>query len=121
MPKSHQEHVGVKPSKLIEQAKCIGVKTGELIEYILQDRKYPPQGYRSCIGIIRLAKNYSPSRLENACARALAIRGYSFKSVDAILKSGLDQQPLVDKPKQLTIIHENIRGGGYFGNQSNQN
>jgi len=121
MPKNHQEHVGVTASKLIEQAKCIGVKTGELVEYILHDRKYPPQGYRSCIGIIRLAKNYSPSRLESACARALAIRGYSFKSVDAILKSGLDQQPLVGKPKQLTIIHENIRGGGYFGNQSNQN
>ena len=121
MPKNHQEHVGVTASKLIEQAKCIGVKTGELVEYILHNRKYPPQGYRSCIGIIRLAKNYSPSRLESACARALAIRGYSFKSVDAILKSGLDQQAIIEKPKQLTIIHENIRGGGYFGNQSNQN
>lgn len=121
MPKSHQEYVGVTPSKLIEQAKGIGVKTGELVEYILNDRKYPPQGYRSCLGIIRLAKNYPPARLENACARALSIGGHSFRSVDAILKSGLDQQPVVNKPKQLTIVHENIRGGGYFGNQSNQN
>jgi len=118
MPKSHQEYVGVTPSKLIEQGKHIGIKTGELIEYILNDRKYPPQGYRSCLGILRLAKNYPPARLEGACARALAIGGHSFKSVDAILKSGLDQQPLLKKPKQITIVHENIRGGEYFGNQN---
>jgi len=118
MPKSHQEYVGVTPSKLIEQGKRIGIKAGELIEYILNDRKYPPQGYRSCLGILRLAKNYPPARLEAACARALAIGGHSFKSVDAILKSGLDQQPLLKKPKQITIVHENIRGGEYFGNQN---
>lgn len=121
MPKSHQEYVGVTPSKLIAQGKGIGVKAGELIEYILNDRKYPPQGYRSCVGIIRLARNYLPARVEGACARALAIGGHSYKSVAAILKSGLDQQPVINKPKQLTITHENIRGGGYFGNQLNQN
>ena len=121
MPKSHQEYVGVTPSKLIAQGKAIGIKTGELIEYILNDRKYPPQGYRSCLGIIRLARNYPPARVESACARALAISGYSYKSVSAILKSGLDQQTVINKPKQLTITHENIRGGGYFGNQLNQN
>jgi len=118
MPKSHQEYVGITPSKLIEQGKHIGNKTGELIEYILNDRKYPPQGYRSCLGILRLAKNYPVARLEGACARALAIGGHSFKSVDAILKSGLDQQPLMKKPQQVTIVHENIRGGEYFGNQN---
>jgi transposase len=118
MPKGHQEYVGVTPSKLIEQGKHIGIKTGELIEYILNDRKYPPQGYRSCLGILRLAKNYPPARLEGACARALAIGGHSFKSVDAILKSGLDQQPLMKKPLQITIVHENIRGGEYFSNQN---
>jgi transposase len=121
MPKSHQEHVGVTPSKLIEEGKSVGIKTGELIEYILNDRKYPPQGYRSCLGILRLAKGYSSARLEGACARALAIGGHSFKSVDAILKSGLDQQPLMKKPQHITIVHDNIRGGEYFGNQSNQN
>ena len=121
MPKSHQEHIGVTPSKLIEQAKGIGIKTGELVEYILNDRKYPPQGYRSCLVIIRLVKNYAPARLEGACARALYIGGHSFKSVAAILKSGLDRQPVPNKAQQLTIAHENIRGGEYFGNQLNEN
>jgi transposase len=121
MPKCHQEHAGVTPSKLIEQAKRIGAKTAELVEYILHERKYPPQGYRSCLGIIRLVKNYSTTRLEGACARALSIGGHSYTSVAAILKSGLDQKPIANKPQQLNVVHENIRGGGYFGNQSNQN
>jgi transposase len=121
MPKSHQEYIGVTPSKLIEQAKRISVKTGELVEYILNDRKYPPQGYRSCLGIIRLAKSYSNERLDAACSRALAIGGHSYTSVAAILKSGLDQQPIKNGGHQLVIKHDNIRGGEYFNNQSNQN
>lgn len=119
MPKSHQEYIGVTPSKLIEQAKGIGVKTGELVEYILYDRKYPPQGYRTCLGIIRLAKSYSNARLEGACQRALMIGGHSYTSVNAILKSGLDKQTIKSSNGQLTIEHENIRGGGYFNNNQN--
>jgi transposase len=121
MPKEHQEFLGVTPSKLIEQAKGIGVKTGELIERILHERKYPPQGYRSCLGIIRLAKNYPSTRLESACKRALSIGGHSYTSVANILKSGLDQQPVISRPQQINIAHENIRGGEYFGNQTNHN
>ena len=121
MPKSHQEYIGVTPSKLIEQGKRIGEKTGELIEYILNDRKYPPQGYRSCLGIIRLAKNYSNVRLEGACQRALSIGGHSYTSVVSILKLGLDQQTVKNKPQQLSIRHDNIRGHGYFNDQPNQN
>jgi transposase len=118
MPKCHQEYIGVTPSKLIEQAKRIGERTAELVEYILHDRKYPPQGYRSCLGIMRLARNYPILRLEGACARALSIGGHSYTSVAAILKSGLDQQPIKDNGHQLTIEHDNIRGGGYFNNQN---
>ncbi len=121
MPKAHQEYTGVTPTKLIEQGKSIGIKIGELVERILNDRKYPPQGYRSCVGIIRLAKSYPPERLERACARALVIGGYSYGSVVAILKSGLDKQPVVQRPQQLTIAHENIRGGEYFGSQPSVN
>ena len=118
MPKAHQEVLGVTAEKLIEQAKTLVLKVKELVEHILEDRKYPPQGYRSCLGIIRLAKNYPIVRLENACARALAIGGHSYTSVANILKSGLDQQPMVRRPQQINIAHENIRGGEYFGTQN---
>lgn len=118
MPRAHQEITGVTPAKLIEQAKKIGVNAGELVEYILHDRKYPPQGYRSCLGIIRLAHNYPIARLEAACQRALSIGGHSYTSVANILKSGLDQQLEIKRPPQINIAHENIRGGEYFGNHN---
>jgi transposase len=118
MPKAHQEIIGITASKLIEEAQKIGIKTKELVEYILNDRKYPPQGYRSCLGIIRLAKNYSATRLESACQRALTIGGHSYTSVANILKSGIDQQPVLKRPQQVNIAHENIRGGEYFGSNN---
>ncbi len=117
MPKSHQQCLEWTPTRIMEQSKKIGAKTSELVEYILSSRKYPEQGYRSCLGIIRLAKTYSPQRLEGACQRALVIGGHSYRSVQAILKTGLDKQPLVQKIIQPTIKHNNIRGGEYFTNQ----
>jgi hypothetical protein len=66
---------------------------------------------------MRLAKRYCPQRLEAACGRALVVRGYSYKTVESILKHGLDQQVL---PAEETandtrsIIHPNIRGKQYY-------
>lgn len=116
MPKSHQEFLEWTPSRIIIQAKKIGIKTSELVEYILGSRQYPEQGYRTCLGIIRLAREYSDSRLEAACQRALVIGGHSYKSVHAILKAGLDKQPLHTKTLQPAIKHNNIRGQEYFNN-----
>ena len=116
MPKSHQATLEWTPSRIIAQAKKIGIKTGELVEYIIANRQYPEQGYRTCLGIIRLAKDFGPDRLEKACQRALVIGGHSYKSVNAILKNGLDRQPLPSKANMPVINHDNIRGGGYFNN-----
>jgi transposase len=116
MPKSHQATLEWTPSRIIAQAQKIGAKTGELVEYIITNRQYPEQGYRTCLGIIRLAKDFGNDRLEKACQRALAIGGHSYKSVNAILKNGLDRQPLPLKVTMPVINHDNIRGGGYFNN-----
>jgi transposase len=72
----------------------IGPHTAALVEAILADRPHPEQGYRSCLGILRLAKRYDPARLEAACARAGSVAARSYRHVDAILKHGLDQVPL---------------------------
>ncbi len=114
MPKSHQEYLEWSPSRIISWAGTIGVSAGEVVEVILNSRGYPEQGYRSCLGILRLAKRYSPERLEAACKRAIAIRGYSYRSVESILKNGLDKRELPEQKPQPAIAHENIRGGNYF-------
>lgn len=113
-PKSHQQYGDWSPDRLVRWAGKIGPSTGRLIATIMARQKYPELGYRSCLGILRLAKNFGDQRLEAACNRALAIRGLCYKSVKSILDSNLDQRPLPEKPHQLAIVHSNIRGPHAF-------
>lgn len=117
MPKAHREHLEWSPSRLIDWAQTIGPQTAALVEAILTDRPHPEQGYRSCLGILRLAKGYGVERLEAACARAGAARARSYRHVDAILKHGLDRLPLAPEAHaQLTLVptHEHLRGPEYY-------
>src|SRR2546428_3654087 len=75
MPKAHQRHLEWTPSRLIDWARTIGPQTAALVEAILADRPHPEQGYRSCLGILRLAKRYGPDRLEGADVRAAPRHG----------------------------------------------
>lgn len=93
--------------------------TASLAEKILATKRHPEQGYRSCLGLLRLGKSYGDDRLEAACNRALAIGSHSYKSVKSILKNGLDRQPLPNDagPEQqgeTPIEHDNIRGSDYY-------
>ncbi len=74
MPKSHREYLEWSPSRIISWAKTIGISVAEVVETILNTRGYPEQGYRSCLGILRLAKRYSPERLEAAWKNTIARR-----------------------------------------------
>lgn len=117
MPKSHQKHLEWTPERITHWAASVGPNTKALVAAILADRPHPEMGYRSCLGILRLGKKY-PDRLDAACARALVAGARSYKSVDAILKRGLDRQPLPavkDAQPSLPLgTHENVRGPDYF-------
>jgi transposase len=117
MPKSHQRYLEWTPSRLIHWAEQIGPHTQNLITCILENRPHPEQGFRSCLGLLRLRKTYSPERLEAACARALQMKAYSYKNVESILKKGLDGQPLIPAPSQTPLPlleHANLRGRQYY-------
>jgi transposase len=115
MPKSHQKWAQWTPDRFIRWAGKIGPHTQSLIENVLNSRAHPQQGFRSCLGILRLAKGYGNDRLEAACRRAVAIGGTSYRSVESILKHNLDQKPLPDQSsKSPPIEHINIRGARYY-------
>jgi len=118
MPKSHQRYLEWTPSRLIQWAGTIGPQTQKLLTFILENRPHPEQGYRSCLGVLRLKKRYTSQRLEAACARALTFKAYSYKNVESILKNGLDQQPLDRSSSSQTRLplleHENLRGRHYY-------
>ena len=115
-PKSHQKYLEWTPSRIIRWAGENGPHTRELVAKIIESKPHPEQGYRSCLGIIRLAKKYSPERLEDACQRALKVKAFSYKSVNSILKNKLDQQalPFEEAVPTKTVSHHNIRGSGYY-------
>ena len=119
MPKSHQKYVGRTPSGLIEEAQRVGPCTGQLVEATLAAKRHPEQGYRSCLGILKLAKTYPVERMEAAARRALRARAYNSRSMESILRNQLDRLPLPGDPAAATVVnpevdHANIRGAGYF-------
>ena len=114
MPKAHQAHAGWRPSRFVDWATTIGPQTAALVTAILADRPHPEQGYRSCLGILRLAKRYDPARLEAACGRALAAGARSYRHVAAILQRGLDRLTPGTPPAAPPVVHENIRGREYY-------
>ena len=114
MPRAHQQHAQWKPSRLIRWAQTVGPSTAKLVEVIMQERPHPEQGYRACLGILRLGKQHSYERLEKAAARALACRSHSYRSVDSILKKRLEDQPLPQFPTEALPHHENVRGSSYY-------
>ncbi len=115
MPKAHRKHLEWSPSRIIQWGSTIGPNTQTLVRTILDHRPHPEMGYRSCLGILRLARRYGNDRLETACGRALRVGARSYKHVNAILKHGLDQ--VVDESDQqlrLPINHDNVRGADYY-------
>lgn len=113
-PKSHREYGAWPPSRMVSWAATVGPSAARVVERILADRPHPEQGYRSCMALIRTAKQYGYERTEAACSRALAIGAPTRKSVEAILKRGLDRVPVDDEAAPRLVVHENIRGGDYY-------
>jgi transposase len=112
MPSSHRRYRDWTHERICREAAAIGGDTAALVEIILRSRPHPEQGFRSCIGILRLNKRYDIERLNAACARALALGTRSYSSVAAILKNGKEKtSAAADHP---SLFHENIRGPGYY-------
>jgi transposase len=115
MPKAHQHYAEWTPQRLVLWAAKTGEATAQVVETILTSRPHPQQGFRACLGLMRLGKRYGEGRLEAACRRAIRIGACSYKSIESILKHDLDQQPLPGPPTAAPVItHGNIRGAQYY-------
>jgi transposase len=115
MPASHRAYLEWTPSRLINWGQQAGPSTGRLLDEILASKPHPELGYRSALGVMRLGRRYGSERLEAACTRALAITSPSYRSVDSILKNGLDRAALPSPaPARPSRRHANVRGPGYY-------
>lgn len=119
MPSSHRAHAEWTPSRILSWAETTGPSTRALCDAILRERKHPEQGFKSCLGILRLGKRYGAERLEAACARAHRVNARSYRHVESILKKGLDRMPLPEDGASSptpSVTHENVRGADYYMN-----
>jgi transposase len=114
MPASHRRYAGMTPGELRRRAAKIGPNTAALVDLILKTKTHPEQGFRACLGIVRLARAHGHDALEAACLRATEIGGLSYSSVKSILQNNLHRQRPVTPAEGPAITHPNIRGAGYF-------
>jgi transposase len=117
MPASHREHRQWTPAKLVSWGERVGAATAGVVRWQMEHRPHPEQGYRACLGLMRLARQYGNERLEAACARAQSIRAPNYRSVKSILECGLDRQEvaLLGGAASPMPSHDNVRGPGYYG------
>ena len=116
MPKAHRAQAEWTPSRIIDWAARSGPSTARLVEEIIKSRPHPEQGYRAALGVIRLVDRYGATRVDAACKRAISFQAYRYRYVKSILERGLDKESTtkVEDVRETTLIHENIRGSGYY-------
>ena len=116
MPTAHRAHADWSPSRLMNWANTIGPASGELVKRLLLEKQHPEQGYRACLGLMRLARSVGHARMEAACTRALALGTHRYRSVASILSKGLDRQPIAQPVSTELALpaHANVRGSDYY-------
>jgi hypothetical protein len=103
---------------VIRWASETGPSTAKMVELLLSRLVHPEQGYRRCVGLISLSKQYGADRVELACRRALAFQAISYQSVKLILKNNLDSAALPEQALETPpLLHENIRGAAYYASE----
>lgn len=114
MPKAHREYAEWTPQRLVRWAEKTGPATAGVIHQVLS-RPHPQQGFRSCLGIMRLGDRFGQDRLEAACRRALLLGACRYKSIESILHRGLDRQPPPEQQElSLPEAHDHLRGPDYY-------
>src|SRR5436190_16102019 len=115
MPSAHRRYAFWTPARLLAAAEKIGPSTIALCEALMRAKPHPEQGFRSCLGILALARGYGPERLEAACWRGTSTGATSYRSIASILQNGLDKAFLSETaPDPDPIRHGNIRGRDYY-------
>jgi transposase len=115
MPSSHRRYAGWTIDRIRQDAALIGPATSALCELVLEHKPHPEQGFRTCLGILRLVKPFGRKRLEAAATRAIEIGGYTYGSVKSILDNNLDRHPVRQHTADgVAVLHPNIRGPRYY-------
>jgi len=117
MPREHRAYAEWTPERLVAWAGQSGPATARVVAAIMARRAHPEQGFRACLGLMRLGRGYGADRLEAACLRAERLKAYSYRTIENILRSGQDRVPLPETGEGNRVLpfHGNVRGAAYYG------
>lgn len=116
MPPKHRKYLEWTPERLESWAQKTGPFTAQMVVAIMASKPHPQQGYRACLGVLRLSHKYGVERVEAACQRGMLLGACSYQHVKSILEKGLDRQPLPPPAVsgRAPLVHENLRGREYY-------
>jgi transposase len=114
LPSTHRFVSEWSPEKFLSWASSVHHDVETYIQGVLDHKPYPEIAYRSCIGILSLAKKNGKDRLINACRRGLHYQSFGYNIIKNILKKELDKEPWEDPIQQTLPLHNNIRGSEYY-------
>jgi len=109
-PPAHRHVIELNHERLLRQASAIGDATAAVIRAQAHRRVHRDQTLRSSLGILRLAKDHGSAALEAACALAVQLESYSYRSIVNLLK----HPPRSHPPEVAPLEHQNVRGPQYF-------
>jgi transposase len=119
MPSSHRRYADWTLEKILREARGVGASTEMFCQLVLDKKPHPEQGFRTCMGVVRLSKMVGVQRLEAACLRALQVGALNYGSVKSILDNRLEGHPAPRRRSegesvQSAVPHANIRGSSYY-------
>jgi hypothetical protein len=97
--------------RLLQRAEAIGPTVTRVLTEQFNRKRHPEEALRVAQGILRLAQDFSPAQLAAACERALQLKACSYRSVRALITTPSTDS---DDKRQLSLVHENVRGSDYF-------
>ena len=100
----------------MSQAQEIGPSTADVVERLMKRVEHVQQGFNAALGLLRLARVYTPQRLESACGIAINYKTVTYRAIKNILEQHLDKKVLFPMPQPAPVEHKNIRGTQYYAN-----
>jgi hypothetical protein len=92
-PPGHQGYLAWDRDRFGRWAQSIGPSTAALVQGLFDQAGHPDQAIRKAFGVLGLGRKYSPELLEKACARAVALGGFSHHSVALDPRKGPRRRP----------------------------
>ncbi len=114
MPSAHRRYAEWSPERFRRWAASIGPNTEGLVIAVLSNRPHPEQGFRTCLGILRLYRGVTALRAEAVSARAIEIGALNYRSIASIIANNLDRTPAPKRGEPTLFDHPNVRGPRYF-------